>query len=51
MTSQVYVWHYWFASHTRQHVQGNTQDELPEVLIGTCRVNHMDASEAFVVKP
>ncbi|KAK7343852.1 hypothetical protein VNO77_12931 [Canavalia gladiata] len=32
-------------------IQGNTQDELPEVLLGTCRLNHMDASKAFVVKP
>ncbi|XP_057427402.1 protein ENHANCED DISEASE RESISTANCE 2-like isoform X2 [Lotus japonicus] len=31
-------------------IQGNTQDELPEVLIGTCRLNHMDASKAFVLK-
>ncbi|KAG4910737.1 hypothetical protein JHK87_056853 [Glycine soja] len=30
-------------------VQGNTQDELPEVLLGTCRLNHMDASKAFLV--
>ncbi|KAK2457681.1 hypothetical protein P8452_04438 [Trifolium repens] len=30
-------------------IQGNTQDELPEVLIGTCRLNHMDASKAFAV--
>ncbi|PNX65895.1 hypothetical protein L195_g062824, partial [Trifolium pratense] len=28
---------------------GNTRDELPEVLIGTCRLNHMDASKAFAV--
>ncbi|KAK7279645.1 hypothetical protein RJT34_24701 [Clitoria ternatea] len=31
-------------------IQGNTQDELPEVLLGTCRLNHMDASKAFAVK-
>ncbi|KAF1878943.1 hypothetical protein Lal_00047615 [Lupinus albus] len=31
-------------------IQGNTEDELPEVLIGTCRLNHMDASKSFVVK-
>ncbi|CAJ2629611.1 protein ENHANCED DISEASE RESISTANCE 2-like isoform X2 [Trifolium pratense] len=30
-------------------IQGNTRDELPEVLIGTCRLNHMDASKAFAV--
>ncbi|RHN81488.1 putative protein ENHANCED DISEASE RESISTANCE 2, PH domain, START [Medicago truncatula] len=32
-------------------IQGNTQDELPEVLIGTCRLNHMDASKAIGVNP
>ncbi|KAH1139327.1 Protein ENHANCED DISEASE RESISTANCE 2-like [Glycine soja] len=30
-------------------VQGSTPDELPEVLLGTCRLNHMDASKAFLV--
>ncbi|XP_020229731.1 protein ENHANCED DISEASE RESISTANCE 2-like isoform X1 [Cajanus cajan] len=30
-------------------IQANTQDELPEVLLGTCRLNHMDASKAFLV--
>ncbi|RDY00520.1 Protein ENHANCED DISEASE RESISTANCE 2-like protein, partial [Mucuna pruriens] len=29
-------------------ILGNTQDELPEVLLGTCRLNHMDASKAFL---
>ncbi|XP_027348093.1 protein ENHANCED DISEASE RESISTANCE 2-like [Abrus precatorius] len=32
-------------------IEGNTQAELPELLIGTCRLNHMDVSKAFVVKP
>ncbi|XP_027935619.1 protein ENHANCED DISEASE RESISTANCE 2-like [Vigna unguiculata] len=30
-------------------IQSNTQDELPEALLGTCRLNHMDASKAFLV--
>ncbi|KAL5069446.1 hypothetical protein RYX36_020333 [Vicia faba] len=30
-------------------IQGNTPDELPEVLIGTCRLNHMDATKAIAV--
>ncbi|CAK8573166.1 unnamed protein product [Lathyrus sativus] len=30
-------------------IQGNTQDELPEVLVGTCRFNHMDATKAIAV--
>ncbi|XP_027364670.1 protein ENHANCED DISEASE RESISTANCE 2-like [Abrus precatorius] len=30
-------------------IQANTQDELPEVLLGTCRLNHMDASKAIFV--
>ncbi|KAK1291074.1 hypothetical protein QJS10_CPB18g02101 [Acorus calamus] len=31
-------------------IQGNTHEELPEALIGTCRLNHLDASKAFLVK-
>ncbi|KAL8551510.1 hypothetical protein ACS0TY_000565 [Phlomoides rotata] len=27
-------------------IQGNTQEELPEVLLGTCRFNHLDVSKA-----
>ncbi|CAH9096943.1 unnamed protein product [Cuscuta epithymum] len=27
-------------------IQANTTDELPEYLIGTCRLNHLDASKA-----
>ncbi|MED6136971.1 hypothetical protein PIB30_060689 [Stylosanthes scabra] len=30
-------------------IQGNTQEELPEILLGTCRVNHLDVSKAFVL--
>ncbi|CAI9091109.1 OLC1v1026045C1 [Oldenlandia corymbosa var. corymbosa] len=26
-------------------IQGNTQEELPEVLLGTCRLNHLDAAK------
>lgn len=28
-------------------VQGNTEEELPEFLLGTCRLNHLDASKAI----
>ncbi|KAK8691689.1 hypothetical protein V6N13_075189 [Hibiscus sabdariffa] len=28
-------------------IQGNTEEELPEVLIGTCRLNHLDPSKAL----
>ncbi|KAM0892646.1 hypothetical protein ACQ4PT_025632 [Festuca glaucescens] len=28
-------------------VQGNTQEELPEFLLGTCRLNYLDASKAI----
>ncbi|KAK7271036.1 hypothetical protein RJT34_26623 [Clitoria ternatea] len=31
--------------------KGNTEKELPEMLIGTCRLNHVDTAKAFVVKP
>ncbi|KAL2985667.1 hypothetical protein AAZX31_12G164100 [Glycine max] len=27
-------------------IQGNTREELPEFLLGTCRLNHLDASKA-----
>ncbi|KAL3656062.1 hypothetical protein CASFOL_000458 [Castilleja foliolosa] len=27
-------------------IQGNTAEELPEVLLGTCRLNHLDASKS-----
>ncbi|GFZ14760.1 pleckstrin homology (PH) and lipid-binding START domains-containing protein [Actinidia rufa] len=32
-------------------IQANTQEELPECLIGTCRLNHLDVSKTVVVKP
>lgn len=27
-------------------IQANTQEELPEILLGTCRLNHLDASKS-----
>ncbi|XP_047317928.1 protein ENHANCED DISEASE RESISTANCE 2 isoform X2 [Impatiens glandulifera] len=30
-------------------IQGNTLDELPERLLGTCRLNHLDASKAVSI--
>ncbi|XP_050208738.1 protein ENHANCED DISEASE RESISTANCE 2-like [Mercurialis annua] len=30
-------------------IQGETEDELPEVLLGTCRLNHLDASKSVLV--
>ncbi|RRT63369.1 hypothetical protein B296_00039655 [Ensete ventricosum] len=30
--------------------QGNTEEELPEFLLGTCRLNHLDASKAISIK-
>ncbi|XP_057485475.1 protein ENHANCED DISEASE RESISTANCE 2-like isoform X2 [Actinidia eriantha] len=32
-------------------IQANTQEELPECLIGTCRLNHLDVSKSAVVTP
>ncbi|PKA55689.1 hypothetical protein AXF42_Ash011981 [Apostasia shenzhenica] len=32
-------------------IQGNTEEELPEFLLGTCRLNHLDASKAVSVTP
>ncbi|KAL2471049.1 Pleckstrin-like proteiny (PH) and lipid-binding START domains-containing protein [Abeliophyllum distichum] len=32
-------------------VQANTPEELPEYLVGTCRLNHLDASKSVLVKP
>ncbi|CAL1404264.1 unnamed protein product [Linum trigynum] len=31
-------------------VQANTEEELPEYLLGTCRLNHLDASKAVSLK-
>ncbi|KAF4392311.1 hypothetical protein G4B88_005270 [Cannabis sativa] len=30
-------------------VQANTTEELPEYLLGTCRLNHLDASKAILI--
>ncbi|XVF75560.1 hypothetical protein PTKIN_Ptkin13bG0196600 [Pterospermum kingtungense] len=32
-------------------IQGNTQEELPEILLGTCRLNHLDLSKALLAVP
>ncbi|KAI4346328.1 hypothetical protein L6164_007235 [Bauhinia variegata] len=32
-------------------IQANTEEELPEALLGSCRLNHLDASKSVVVKP
>ncbi|XP_009770311.1 protein ENHANCED DISEASE RESISTANCE 2 isoform X1 [Nicotiana sylvestris] len=32
-------------------VQANTTEELPEYLLGTCRLNHLDVSKAVQAKP
>ncbi|KAG4961253.1 Protein ENHANCED DISEASE RESISTANCE 2-like [Glycine soja] len=32
-------------------IQGNTREELPEFLLGTCRLNHLDASKAVCLTP
>ncbi|XAR52363.1 hypothetical protein NMG60_11020394 [Bertholletia excelsa] len=32
-------------------IQANTQDELPETLLGTCRVNQLDVSKAVAATP
>ncbi|XP_012471524.1 protein ENHANCED DISEASE RESISTANCE 2 [Gossypium raimondii] len=31
-------------------IQANTEDELPEYLLGTCRLNHLDAAKSIPVK-
>ncbi|KAA3456639.1 protein ENHANCED DISEASE RESISTANCE 2-like isoform X1 [Gossypium australe] len=31
-------------------IQANTEDELPEYLLGTCRLNHLDAAKSVPVK-
>ncbi|XP_068316072.1 protein ENHANCED DISEASE RESISTANCE 2-like [Pyrus communis] len=32
-------------------IQANTEEELPEVLLGTCRINQLDASKSVLVRP
>uniref|UniRef100_A0A1J3GYR1 Protein ENHANCED DISEASE RESISTANCE 2-like n=1 Tax=Noccaea caerulescens TaxID=107243 RepID=A0A1J3GYR1_NOCCA len=32
-------------------IQANTEEELPEYLLGTCRFNHLDASKAVSIIP
>ncbi|CAL5322331.1 unnamed protein product [Camellia sinensis] len=32
-------------------IQANTQEELPECLLGTCRLNHLDIAKTVVVTP
>ncbi|XVE68880.1 hypothetical protein DITRI_Ditri09bG0104900 [Diplodiscus trichospermus] len=32
-------------------IQGNTQEELPETILGTCRLNHLDLSKALPALP
>ncbi|KAL1201379.1 Protein ENHANCED DISEASE RESISTANCE 2-like [Cardamine amara subsp. amara] len=32
-------------------IQANTEEELPEYLLGTCRLNHLDASKSVSVIP
>ncbi|XP_010521754.1 PREDICTED: protein ENHANCED DISEASE RESISTANCE 2-like isoform X2 [Tarenaya hassleriana] len=32
-------------------VQANTEEELPEYLLGTCRLNHLDASKSVPINP
>ncbi|XP_072972740.1 protein ENHANCED DISEASE RESISTANCE 2-like isoform X2 [Typha angustifolia] len=31
-------------------IQGNIEEELPEFLLGTCRLNHLDASKAIPIR-
>lgn len=32
-------------------IQGNTQEELPEILLGTCRLNHLDVTKSVLAMP
>ncbi|KAG8645249.1 hypothetical protein MANES_10G046900v8 [Manihot esculenta] len=31
------------------NIQGETEEELPEILLGTCRLNHLDATKSVLV--
>ncbi|XP_042521222.1 protein ENHANCED DISEASE RESISTANCE 2-like isoform X2 [Macadamia integrifolia] len=35
----------------KNYLEANTEEELPEFLLGTCRLNHLDVSKAVFVKP
>ncbi|XP_043702171.1 protein ENHANCED DISEASE RESISTANCE 2-like isoform X2 [Telopea speciosissima] len=35
----------------KNYLEANTPEELPEFLLGTCRLNHLDASKAVTVTP
>ncbi|THG13431.1 hypothetical protein TEA_020968 [Camellia sinensis var. sinensis] len=37
--------------HGKNYLEANAHDELPEHLLGTCRLNHLDVSKAVSVKP
>lgn len=41
-STRVFVWF--------SYLQANTEDELPEYLLGTCRLNHLDATKSIPVK-
>ncbi|TKY68547.1 ENHANCED DISEASE RESISTANCE 2 [Spatholobus suberectus] len=32
-------------------IQANTREELPEFLLGTCHLNHLDASKSVCLRP
>ncbi|PKI63857.1 hypothetical protein CRG98_015740 [Punica granatum] len=32
-------------------IQANTEEELPEYLLGTCWLNHLDASKSVLLRP
>ncbi|TKY49546.1 ENHANCED DISEASE RESISTANCE 2 [Spatholobus suberectus] len=32
-------------------IQGNTHEELPEFLLGTCHLNHLDAFKSVCLRP
>lgn len=41
----------YLVKHINFIVQANTEEELPEYLLGTCRLNHLDASKSVPVVP